>query len=355
LTLQSAAAHDIAEEIQGRVTAPLFTGETANVHPIKNEAYDAYLKGRYFWNKRSPEALQKSIRYYQEAIAGDPQLAVAYAGLADVYLILGSDVLPAEEARQRAKAAANKALELDPNLAEGHATLGLLEFYYNWNWTKAEQEFRQAIRLSPNYATGHQWYSGYLTAMGRFQEAVDEANIAKQLDPLSLAISTTLASKYYYARQYDQAIEVNRKALEMDPNFLPAHLALATEYEAEEKWQEAFQEAHQAVRLSDDSTAALVELAKLDAHSGNLKDSQRIVQQLLNRSARQFVSPFEIAEVYASLNDRDRTMHWLEKSYAERESRLPFLNVDTRFDSVRSDPRFHDLLGRIGLGQHGNS
>jgi TolB-like protein/DNA-binding winged helix-turn-helix (wHTH) protein/Tfp pilus assembly protein PilF len=351
LRLQGTAARDIAEEIEGRVIAPQVAARAASVRRVKGGAYDAYLKGRYFWNKRSPGGLQTSIRYYQEAISEDPDFAAPYAGLADVYSILGSDVLPASEARERAQAAASKALELDPSLAEGHATLGLLEFYYNWNWTKAEQEFRQAIQLNPNYATGHQWYSSFLDAMGRVQEAVNEAETAKQLDPLSLAISTTLASKYYYAGQYDRAIALNLRSLEMDPSFLPAHIALAAEYQTVGKLPEAFQQAREAVRLSDSGTTALVELGKLYALSGQTAEAQKIVQKLRARSATQFVSPFEIAEVYATLGDRDSAMVWLEKSYSQRESRIPYLEVDKRFDPVRTDPRFQDLLRRVGLVQ----
>ena len=351
LALQTRAAHDIAEEIQGRVVMSQLNVKVASARPVNSGAYDSYLKGRYFWNKRLPDALQKSIVFYQQAIAQDPQFAAPYAGLADVYSILGSEVLPPSEAHERAQAAANKALELDPNMAEGHAALGLLEFYYNWNWPKAEQEFRRAIQLNPNYATGHQWYSSYLTAMGRFPEALDEANLASQLDPLSLAINTTLASKYYYTRQYDRAIEINRKSLDMDPNFLPTHLALASEYAGEGKREEALREATAAVLLSHQGTAALVELGTLYAQRGSTAEAQKVIQTLLKRSGQQFVSPFEIAEVYASLNDRDHTMHWLEKSYLQRDSRLPFLNVDARFDLVRPDPRFQDLLHRIGLVQ----
>ena len=351
LRLQGTAARDIAEEIEGRVIAPQVAARAASVRRVKGGAYDAYLKGRYFWNKRSPGGLQTSIRYYQEAISEDPDFAAPYAGLADVYSILGSDVLPASEARERAQAAASKALELDPSLAEGHATLGLLEFYYNWNWTKAEQEFRQAIQLNPNYATGHQWYSSFLDAMGRVQEAVNEAETAKQLDPLSLAISTTLASKYYYAGQYDRAIALNLRSLEMDPSFLPAHIALAAEYQTVGKLPEAFQQAREAVRLSDSGTTALVELGKLYALSGQTGEARKVVQRLRVRSATQFVSPFEIAEVYATLGDRDNAMVWLEKSYSQRESRIPYLEVDKRFDPVRTDPRFQDLLRRVGLVQ----
>jgi TolB-like protein/DNA-binding winged helix-turn-helix (wHTH) protein/Tfp pilus assembly protein PilF len=351
LALETRAAHDIVEEIQGRVIALRDDGRAVKAHVINNQAYDFYLKGRYFWNKRSPGAVRKSIALYQQAIELDPQFAASYSGLADAYMILGSDVLPASEARERAQAAADKALELDPNLPEGHATLGLLEFYYNWNWTKAEEEFREAIQLNPSYATAHQWYSGYLTAMGRFREAAQEADLASQLDPLSLAINTGLAAKYYYARQYDRAIEIDSKTLEMEPNFLPAHLALASTYEAEGDREKALREVNAALQLSHQGTPALVELGRCYARWGNAAEAERIIQKLRERSAQEFVSPFEIAEIYASLNDRDQAMHWLEKSYAQRDSRLPFLNVDARFDPVRPDPRFQDLLRRVGLAQ----
>jgi len=351
LALESTAAHDIAAEIQGRVFASRPDVEPGKARQVDSEAYDSYLKGRYFWNKRSPEALRKSIAFYQRAIELDPQFAASYSGLADVYSILGSDVLPAAEARERAQAAADKALELDPMLAEGHATLGLLEFYYNWNWQKAEQEFRRAIQLNPNYATAHQWYSSYLTAMGRLQEAAQEADLASQLDPLSLAINTQLASKYYYARQYDRAIEINKKSLDMDPNFLPAHLALASEYEAKGERDEAFREVSDALQLSHEGTAAVVGLGRFYACWGMTAEAQQVIQKLRERSAREFVSPFEIAEIYASLGDKNHAMHWLEKSYAQRESRLPFLKVDTRFDPLRADLRFQDLMQRVGLAQ----
>lgn len=351
LALQTRAAHDIVEEIQGRVIALRDDARAVKARAINNQAYDCYLKGRYFWNKRSPGAVRKSIALYQQAIELDPQFAASYSGLADAYMILGSDVLPASEARERAQAAADKALELDPNLPEGHATLGLLEFYYNWNWTKAEEEFRRAIQLNPSYATAHQWYSGYLTAMGRFREAAQEAELASQLDPLSLAINTELAAKYYYTRQYDRAIEINSRTLEMEPNFLPAHLALASAYEAEGEREKALREVNAALKLSHEGTPALVELGRCYARWGNAAEAKRVIQKLREQSAQEFVSPFEIAEIYASLNDRDQAMYWLEKSYAQRESRLPFLNVDTRFDPVRPDPRFQDLLHRVGLAQ----
>jgi len=349
LALQTRAAHDIVEEIQGRVIALRDAARAVKARAINSAAYDSYLKGRYFWNKRSPDAMRKSIALYQQAIELDPQFAASYSGLADAYMILGSDVLPAGEARERAQAAADKALELDPNLAEGHATLGLLEFYYKWNWTKAEAEFREAIQLNPSYATAHQWYSGYLTAMGRFPEAAREAELASQLDPLCLAINTELAAKYYYARQYDRAIEINSKTLEMEPNFLPARLALASAYEAEGEHEKALHEVNTALQLSHESTPALVELGRCYARWGNAAQAKTVIQKLRERSAQEFVSPFEIAEIYASLNDRDQAMYWLEKSYTQRESRLPFLKVDARFDPMRPDPRFQDLMQRVGL------
>jgi TolB-like protein/DNA-binding winged helix-turn-helix (wHTH) protein/Flp pilus assembly protein TadD len=351
LLLESAAAHDIAEEIQGEVILPQLNAASTAAHPVNTQAYDAYLKGRYFWNRRSPEDLKKSIDYFDEAITEDPGLAPAYAGLADAYSILGSDVLPADLARNKAHVAVSKALELNPSLAEGHATLGLLEFYYDWDWSKAQQEFLKAIELNPNYATAHQWYSGFLTAMGRFPEAVLEARRAQQLDPLSLPVNTTLASKYFYVHQYDLAVELNQKTLDLDPNFVPAHMALASEYEAKGMLPEADAEAKKALDLSHGSPRAMVVQGNIYADSGRLREARSIVKELEKRSGQRYISAFEIAEVYASLGDLNSAFGCLETSYRQRESQMPFLNVDYRLRSLRSDPRFADLMKRMNLPQ----
>jgi TolB-like protein/Tfp pilus assembly protein PilF len=349
LVLQSSAARDIAEEVQGKVTFPRADVVPVNQHRVQPEAYEAYLKGRYFWNKRTENGLRKSIDYFEQAISQDPKFAAAYAGMADSYSILGSDVLPPRVASSKAHSAANKALELDPTIAEGHAELGLVEFYYDWDWTRSEQEFRRAIELNPNYATAHQWYGYYLAAMGRFQEALEEARKAQQIDPLSLSINTTLAGRYRDLRQYAQAIDLNRRTLEMDPNFMPAHIALGTAYEEQGVWAQAISEYKQAVAVSQNNPIALASLGSAYGHLGDQAAARKMIARLQQASKHHYVSAFDMATVFAAIGDPDTAFHWLEKGYAERESQMAFLNVTRRLDPLRSDPRFADLLQRMRL------
>jgi tetratricopeptide (TPR) repeat protein len=316
---------------------------------VNPDAYEAYLKGRYFWNKRTPDGLNKSIEYFGQAIAKDPSFAVAYAGLADSYSILGSDVLPADVASSKARAAASKAIELDPTIAEGHAALALVEFYYDWNWKQSEEEFRRAIELNPNYATAHQWYSYYLTAMLRFPEAVEQAEAAQQIDPLSLSINATLATRYRHAGRDDDAIQLDRRTLEMDPNFIPAHFSLAAVYEQQGSWQEAIGEYKKVIELSPGDPSAIAALGYIYARSGQKADARNIVGQLTGISKQHYVPSFEIATIYAGLSDADNAMSWLEKSYRQRESQMPFIKSDDRFSSLHSDPRFQDLIRRLSF------
>jgi len=349
LLLQSSAAHDIAEEVQGKVAFPPADVRPLNPHPVEPEAYEAYLKGRYFWNKRTEDGLIKSIEYFQQAISRDPKFAAAYAGLADSYSILGSDVLPASVASSKAHVAANHALELDPGIAEGHAELALVEFYYDWDWARSEQEFRRAIELNPNYATAHQWYSYYLSAMGRFPEAMEEARTAQQLDPLSLAINTTLAGRCRDLGQYAQSMDLSRRTLEMDPGFVPAHIALGSTYESQRMWPQAITEYQKAVELSHNSPPALASLGYAYGISGNQSEARRILAGLRVASKRHYVAAFDMAVVFAGVGDPDNAFQWLEKAYTGRESQMAFLNVTRRLDPVRSDPRFAKLLHKMGL------
>lgn len=349
LALQSDAAREIVEQIQGNVVFPQSNARSTSVHPVNAEAYESYLKGRYFWNKRTPEGLKKSIEYFEQAIAQDAGFAAAYAGLADCYSMLGSDVLSANEASSRARAAANKALELDSTIAEGHTALALVEFYYDWNWKQSEKEFQRAIELNPNYATARQWYSYYLTAMGRFDEAIEEAKRAQQIDPLSLAISTTLASRYYYARRYDEAIELNRRTLELDPSFVPARVALGSDYAEKGMWRQAIDECQKAADLSKGNPTLLASVGYVYGRWGKRAEARQILARLQEISKQQYVSAFEMATVFAALGDQDNAFQLLERAYRQRESQLPFLNVVPRLDSLHSDRRFQDLLRRVGL------
>jgi TolB-like protein/tetratricopeptide (TPR) repeat protein/DNA-binding winged helix-turn-helix (wHTH) protein len=349
LVLQSSAARDIAEEVQGKVASPPADFRPANVNPVNPVAYEAYLKGRYFWNKRTEDGLKKSIDYFEQAISLDPKFAAAYAAMADTYSILGSDVLPARLASSKAHFAASRALELDPTIAEGHAELGLVAFYYDWDWPRSEQEFRRAIELNPNYATAHQWYSYYLSAMGRFLEAVEEAQKAKEIDPLSLSITTTLAGRYRDSGQYDQAINLSQRTLEMDPDFVTAHVALGATYEAQGNWAQAILEYQKAVDLSRNSPPALAALGSAYGYSGNRDGARNVLASLREASKSHYVSAFDMATVFTGMGDKDNAFHWLEKAYAERESQMAFLGVTRRLGYLHSDPRFVDLLHRMHL------
>jgi TolB-like protein/DNA-binding winged helix-turn-helix (wHTH) protein/Tfp pilus assembly protein PilF len=349
LALQGAAAHDIAAEIQGQEIDPPPESHSGIGRAVHADAYEAYLRGRYFWNQRSEEGVQKSIEYFNDAIAKDPTFAAAYAGLADSYSLLGSDVLPAPVAQERARAAAGKAVELDPNAAEGHAELAVVEFYYDWNWSEAEREFQRAVELNPSYATAHQSYSYYLRAMGRLQEALEEAKRAQQLDPLSRSINTTLAGRYRDLHQYDEAIAVNQRTLELDPNFRMAHELMASIFEQQGNFQSAVAEWQKAVELSRDNPSELAALGHAYAISGNQTAARKILEKLQPISKRQYVAEWDMAVLFAGLGDADDAFQCLERSYRERESQMPFLNQDSRLASLRSDPRFHDMLRKVGL------
>jgi TolB-like protein/DNA-binding winged helix-turn-helix (wHTH) protein/Tfp pilus assembly protein PilF len=353
LSMQTEAAKEIAEQIRGSVSPPAALRET-NPVPVDPEAYEAYLKGRYFWNKRTPDGLNKSIEYFGQAISKDPSFAAAYAGLADAYSLLGSDVLPADVASSKARANASKAIELDPNIAEGHAALALVEFYYDWNWKQSEQEFRRAIELNPNYATAHQWYSHYLTAMLRFPEAVEQAEAAQQIDPLSLAINATLASRYRHAGRIDDAMRLDQRTLEMDPNFISAHISLAAVYEDQRAWQQALDEYNKVISISPSDPAALAGAGFVYAQLGQKEDARKIIVQLKEAAKKHYVSSFEMASIFAGLDDATNAMLWLEKAYQQRESQIPFLSSDGHFNSLHQDPRFQNLVKRLNLPSPSN-
>lgn len=347
MALQSEAAHEIAEQIQGTV-APQQSSTVRSVNP---EAYESYLRGRYFWNKRTSDSLNKSIEYLEKAIGEDPSFAAAYAGLADSYSILGSDVLPADVANSKARTAATRAIQLDPSIAEGHAALALVEFYYDWNWKQSEDEFRRAIELNPNYATAHQWYSYFLTAMGRFPEAVDQAKEAQQIDPLSLSINTTLASRYRDVHDNDRCAELDRKVLEMDASFVPAYSSLAVLYEGQGSWQQAIDEFKKAEELSPDSVSVLTQLAYAYGRAGQMEEARKTIGRLTQISKQHYVSSFELAGAYMGTGDTSNALRLLQNAYQKRESQMPFLARDTRFDPLHSDPRYQDLVRRLALPQ----
>jgi serine/threonine-protein kinase len=343
LVLQSRVAQDIAREIRIQTT-PQEQARLAQVHSADPEAFQLYLKGRYLWQQRTSEGLGKAIDYFQQAIAKDPNYALAWAGLADAYILRESMLSPAET-MLKAREAATRALAIDNSLAEAHTSLAVVNLLYEWNWSASESEFRQAIALKPSYATAHHWFAEYLSAMGRHEEALAEIKQAQELDPYSLVISRDVGRHYYLARQYEQAIAQCRNALELEPNSAGAHRLLGLALAKKEMFTESIWALQRAVALSPSSNNQAV-LGYTYALSGRREEAQQILRMLDNLKEEQ-VSPFWIATIYAGLSDRDEAIALLEKAYQERSTPLVYLKVYPILDNLRSDPRFDDLLRRL--------
>jgi len=319
-------------------------------HTIDPWAYEAYLKGRYYCNKRSEEGMTKSIEYFKQSIEIDPAYALAYAGLADSYIVLGEwAIYPSKEVYPKAKAAALKALEIDDGLAEAHNALAMIKRDYDWDWSSAEKEFKRAIELNPNYPTAHQWYAEYLSGMGRHEESIAEIKRAQELDPLSLIINTVSGYVFYFARQYDLAIEQCQKTLDLDSTFIPAHYFMGLSYEQKGMYEEAIEELKKGVTVSKESPLLEATLAHVYALAGKRSKAQEILEELKKRSKKKYVFPSGIALIYCGLDEKDQAIKWLEKDYNERSSGMVMLKVDPMLDNLRSDPRFNALLKKIGL------
>ena len=314
------------------------------------EAYQLYLRGRYFQNKRTKEGLNKSIDYFQQAIEKDPEYARAFAGLADSYIGLAVRAdMPPQDSYQKAKTAALRALEIDNTIAEAHASLANVKYWFDWDWAGAESECKRAIELSPNYAQAHQIYAALLMLVGRKQEAVSEIKQAQSLDPLSLPIGVQVARVLYFLRDYDESIEQCRKTLEMDTNYGGAHLFLGRAYKQKQMYKESLPELQKAKEFFGDSAEVLAVIGYTYAVSGRRAEAEKALKDLQGLSNQRYVSPYHIAMVYAGLGKRDETFRWLEKAYADREGRMSLLKLAPEFDGVRSDPRFADLIRRVGL------
>ncbi len=320
-------------------------------HTESAEAYHAYLKGRYFWNKRTAEGFKKGVEYFEHAIALDTNYALAYAGLADCYQLLnGYMSRPPRELIPKAKAALLKALQLDDSLAEAHTSLAHL-LRRDWNWSVAEKEFKRAIELNPNYATAHHWYSTYLTVMARFDEAWAEIKMAQELDPLSLAVNRSGGILFYFTRQYDQAIEQLLDTVELDPNFGYAHFVLGMVYAAKGMYDEAIKQYRKTQTLSGKGLELTAYLGHIHALSGRRGEAQKVLDQLKGLSDHGYELHYHIALIYLALGDKDQAFAWLEQAYNERDEELGLLKVDPMLDGLRADPRFMSLLERVGLGR----
>lgn len=345
----------VASEIASTLKLHLSPDEHANLQKRftgNSEAYQEYLKGRYHWNKRTEEALKKGMEHFKRAIEKDPLYALAHVGMADSYLVLALlEFLSPREAFPKARAAAEKAIQIDPMIAEAYASSGVVKFQYEWDWSGAEYVFKQAITLNPNYGTAHHYFADYLKAMGRFKEALEEIKKAQEIDPLSLAINTGFGHVLYLSRQYDKAIEQYRKTLELDPNFLQARLWFGRPYLQKGMYQEAIGELKAAVDLSHQSTMSLAMLGHAYAASGNKSEGLKVLDVLMKRSERQYVPSYWIGMIYIGLGDKDQAFAWFGKAYEERSCWLAWIKVEPRFDSLRSDPQFEVLLKKMGLDQ----
>jgi TolB-like protein/Flp pilus assembly protein TadD len=351
-----AVQREIAKEISNNLRLKL--SGTDQQRLTKNytdnaEAYQLYLKGRYYWNKRTEEGLRKGIEYFQNAIDRDPNYALAYSGLADCYNSFGFsfDVgsLPPGEAIPKAKAAAAKALEIDDTLAEAHTSLAYARQLYDWDWSGSEREFKRAFELNPNYVNAHHWYSHYLIALGRTQESLAESKRSLELAPLDLIINTHLGWNYIFVHQYDQAIEQLRKTLELDPNYGLVHWYLGLAYEQKGMYAEAAPEFLKGMELLKENMVVETDMGHFYAVSGKRAEAQKIVEKAREITKQRYVSAYQVALIYTGLEERERAFDWLEKAYQEHADSLVYLKVDPRLESLRSDPRFVDLVRRVGL------
>jgi TolB-like protein/Tfp pilus assembly protein PilF len=348
LRLESDVADEISEQI-GHV-ASAQSGRPARELSISAEAHESYLKGRYHWNQRTESGLRAGVQDFQKAIELQPDYPEAYAGLADSYITLANwRFIAGKEAYPRAEAAARKALELDDHLAEAQTSLAYASFLYDWDWSGAEQRFRRAIELSPNYATAHHFYSIYLMAAGRHAEAQAEIRRAQELDPLSLIINSVVGWIYYHGRQYDLDIQQCERTVEMDPNYAPALMDLGMIYMRTGDYPRALAQFERAQAIAGDTSVVLSYLAQVRALSGNQSEARKILRRLEKPSTPMFVSAWDLALIYAALGEKEKALTQLEKAADQRVGWIVLLGVDPALDSLRAEPRFRALQRRVHI------
>ena len=346
LAVQMEISQQIAEKLRLRLTntEQQQLVKDAKVNP---QAYEQVLKGRFYRARATPESFKKSLEYFNQAIAIDEKYALAYAELAIAYnLLAGNSFLDPKEATPKAEAAARRALELDEGLGEAHSALAEIKMS-NWDWAGAEQEFKRAIALNPNYARAHTAYSSFLSSMGRHEQAIEESKRARELDPLALNASANVGYKYYWARQYEQAIEQLKKALEMDQNFGYAHVILGYTYEAMGRYNEAIAEYEAGIRSVGDSTSLECYLGSALAKAGRRNEAEAILKKL--ETTKEYVSPGELAALYIGLSEKEQALDALDRAYSAHDPQMRYLGVDPHMDSLRSEPRFQELIRKVGL------
>jgi tetratricopeptide (TPR) repeat protein len=344
---------EIAERVAGSLEVKLRDTEPSLLAKRQTEdvgAYTLYLRGRYHWNSRSEEGLNKAVKCFEEAIARDPSYALAYVGLSDCYAMLGlygfrrpSSMYPL------AKEGIAKALGIDDTLAEAHASMGEVMMQYYYDWKKARTELDEALKLNPNYATAHLWKSTFHLTQGSFDGAFAEIRAAMELDPLSMIIGTELGKTFYYAKRYEEAIEQYNRSMEIDPNFAIAHKGLSEVYAKQSHFDKALEEIERAIELSKRSIFILDDLGYIYALSGRKTEAEKVLDELEALSTEFYVPPYGRAAIYAGLGDANKAMEWLGRAYEER-SFLAWIKLDPVFDGLRNDKRFGALLDRLGLG-----
>jgi tetratricopeptide (TPR) repeat protein len=342
-------SREISEKLRLRLTGEDRSRLTKR-HTQSSEAYQDYLRGRYHWNRLSEEGLRKGIEYFERAIARDPNYALAYTGLADSYGLLGFFGLASAAAvMPKAKEAARRAVELDDGLAEAHASLGGIFKIYDWDWAASEREYKRAIELNPNYATGHRMYAAFLAAVGRAEEAMREGRLALELDPFSLVISMEIGWNCCMARDYKRAAEEALRTLELEPQFPAAQSTLVLAYEQQGRYGEAIAALEKARDASDGHPATLSALAHALASAGRIEEADALIDRLTELSARQHIPPFWMAVAHAGMGKTAAALEELEKAFEQRDVTLVWLGRDPRLDGLRAEPRFKELLRRIDL------
>ena len=350
LQVEEEVSRNIVEQIEVNLTQE-DRARLASTHAVDPEAHENYLKGRYYFNQRTQGALNKSIASFQQAIAMDSGYALAYSGLADAYAMLGfRGGFPSKDALSRAKTAALKAIELDHTLAEPRASLAFIAETHEWDWATAEREYKQALELKPGDARTHNWYAGYLTYVGRFDDGISEAKLARDLDPLSLSINNALAGRLLAGRRYDEALQQVQETLELDTHFAPAHQTLGWVYLHSGKHEEAIREFQNALQLSGtEDTDLQLDLGFAYAVTGKQDEARRILAKLEKLHEQGVVPSGSVAILHGALGESNEAFAWLEKAYEERDPQLTYIKAGRRFEPLRKDPRFEELVHRVGL------
>jgi TolB-like protein/DNA-binding winged helix-turn-helix (wHTH) protein/Flp pilus assembly protein TadD len=352
IALQNEVARAITEHIQVKLTPEEHATLSAS-RAVDPEAYQLYIKGRYFWVKRNRESFKLAMDYFQQAIRRAPSYAAPYSGLADCYILFGIsfDVggLAPNEVEPKAKAAAMRALELDGSLSDAHNSLAYVKLTYDWDWPGAEREFQQSLKLNPGYAHGHHWYAHFLLSSGHPEEALAESKRALELDPVSPIINLHLGWHYLYTKQYDRALEQLGKTLELDPNYALAHWYRGQVYEQKKMYAEALAEMRKAEDLLPGNLGVQADIGHVYAVSGDRREAEKLIAQLKEASNHRYVNQYELALVYVGLGEKDLAFKALDQAFREHSDQLIYLKVDPRLDAVRGDPRFTDLVRRVNV------